>query len=65
MGRKGLVCWQCKQPVLVKDVGEERRRFPGTKDEVLCKTCQRANVAAAVAKNRKELGLDGSQSIRS
>lgn len=57
MGRKGLTCWQCKLPVLVKDVGEERRRFPGGVDEVLCKTCQRANLAAAVAKNREGLGL--------
>lgn len=58
MGRKGLTCWQCQQPTLVKDVGEERRFYPGGRDEVLCKTCQRANLAAAVAKTRGRIGLD-------
>jgi len=57
MGRKSQTCWQCKQPVLMKDVGEERRRFPGGKYEVLCKTCQRENLAAAVIRYREGLGL--------
>lgn len=58
MGRAGLVCWQCKQPTLVKDVAEERRFYPGGRDEVRCRSCRDANLAAAVAKTRKEVGLE-------
>ena len=57
MARRNLSCWECKQPVLVKNVGQERRRYPGGFDEVLCKTCQRKRVDAMVAKARRELGL--------
>lgn len=54
--RRNLTCWECKQPVLVKNVGQERRRYPGF-DEVLCRACQRKRVDAMVARVRKELGL--------
>lgn len=55
--RRNRTCWKCKCPVLMKDVGEERTRWPGTVQEYLCKTCQRERVDALVAKTRKELGL--------
>jgi hypothetical protein len=53
-----LVCWQCKRPTLVKNVAEERTMYPGRKYEVRCRSCRDANLAAVVAKTRKEAGLD-------
>lgn len=51
-------CWQCKrEPLRVQDVGEHRRKYPGTKDEFLCKTCQYENLARAEARYRESLGL--------
>jgi hypothetical protein len=57
MGRTGLICWSCKQPVLVKDVAEERTSWPSGIESVRCTTCQDALVQALIAKTRKELGL--------
>lgn len=45
-------CWQCKhEPLKIDDVGEHRRRFPGAKDEFLCKTCQKENVQASAKRS--------------
>jgi hypothetical protein len=55
--RRNLTCWSCKQPVLVKDIGEERTRWPGNIQEQLCKTCQRAKVEKSIRETRERMGL--------
>ena len=54
--REKRYCWQCKQPVKVKDVGQERSKYPGQVQEYLCKTCQRENVEGAIRENREAKG---------
>ena len=51
-------CWNCgRHPLTTEDVAEHRRRYPGGMNEFLCVDCKQAQLAEAVAKNRKELGL--------
>lgn len=57
MARKSRPCWVCGEPTLVRDVAEERTIRPGNRHEIMCKTCMKKRVDAAVAKKRKELGL--------
>jgi hypothetical protein len=57
MGRRNLTCWSCHQPVLVKDVAEERTSWPSGIESVRCTTCQKALVQALIDKTRRELGL--------
>jgi len=52
-------CWKCgKEPLRVQDVGEHRRKYPGGKDEFLCKDCRNAALARAVEANRRAAGLE-------
>ena len=52
------VCRECgREPLKIDDVGEHRRRYPGGRDEFLCKTCQQRRVAAMVERKRIELGF--------
>ena len=57
MSRRNLTCWQCGLPVLVKNVGEERRRYPGAVLEYLCQTCQRQNVEKSIRETRERMGM--------
>jgi hypothetical protein len=43
--------------VLVKNVGEERRRYPGAVMEYLCQTCQRQNVEKSIRETRERMGM--------
>ena len=52
-------CWKCgKEPLRVQDVGEHRRKYPGGKDEFLCKDCRNAALARAVEAHRRAAGLE-------
>lgn len=55
--RRNLTCWSCKLPVLVKNVGEERTKFPGGVAEYLCKSCQQARVDRFVKETRERMGV--------
>ncbi len=47
-------CWRCgREPLRVEDVGEHRRKYPGTKDEFLCKKCVRENLDAAIQREKQ------------
>lgn len=51
-------CWECgKHPLRIEDVGEHRRRYPGSVDEFLCKECKQRQLDAAIDRTRAELGL--------
>jgi transposase-like protein len=62
--RRNLTCWSCKQPVLVKDIGEERTRWPGNEQEYLCKTCQRKKLDKSIRETRERMGIDGTAAAR-
>lgn len=57
MAAKPRPCWVCGQPTLVKDIAEERKKFPSGEREVMCKTCMSKKLEAAIAKKREEIGL--------
>jgi hypothetical protein len=60
VARKPRPCWVCGEPTLVKNVADERTIYPGNRQEVMCKTCMTKKVKAAIAKNRKDMGLHDS-----
>ena len=52
-------CRSCgREPLKIADVGEHRRKYPGKKDEFLCRECQQHKVDALVERTRHGLGLE-------
>lgn len=58
MTKRERPCWSCGKPTMVKDAAQERTRYPGRREEVLCRACEKEWMAERIRENRERLGLD-------